>query len=486
MPTTLRFIDNDIVHVYEFGKPHSNDTRLATLFWGDQVQVVEKVGGEWKLDFTKRTWNTNTKKYEWKKYDAAISGKVKFREASVLKVRFVDVGQGDAGIIETPAGKLILLDGGEEEHLKNYVSSSWAHILRNAPLQMEAIIVSHGDSDHFAGLTKLLGATRGHDKPMVVPNRVFHPGLVKALSSVPDKKMFGKTRIKDGRLYIVDLVDDIRDTPVERLNTHFQAWQTELVKATAANPDLKVIRLKYGDSQAFDFLTAEGIQMQVLGPIVETLDGVPALPFLHNESNSYAAGPTINGHSIVLKMTYGNIRFLFGADLNRESETGLLARARQDGVSLAAEVLKVPHHGSADFDPMMLETVRAVVSVVSSGDESADKEYIHPRAGLVGALGKYSRPTVEKPLVYVTEMVAFFKRIGNARIQKTKNGNPTGAPFDIPNAYSKEKFGIVHVRTNGERVLVVCHSGKPEMKESYTFHVDTLGQVTFEAETKEL
>ncbi len=483
---TTRFIDDDIVHVYKFGEPRKDENMLATLFWGDQVQVVGKVGGAWQLDFTMRVWNDAARRYEWKHFDAAISGKVRFRESSVLKVRFVDVAQGDAAIIETPQGKLILLDGGEEDHIKNYIGYAWAHILRNAPLQVEAIIVSHGDADHFAGLTKLLGATRGHGLPMIVPHRVYHSGLVKAASSVGEKKLFGKTETKDDRLYIVDLVDDLCATPDERLNRPFKAWKAALVKATASNQDLKLQRLAYGDSQPFDFLNPEGIQMQVIGPIVEELNGKPALPFLHGDGSGISASHTINGHSVVLKMTFGNIRFLFGADMNKESETGLLARTRQDGISLAAEVLKAPHHGSADFDPSMLEAVRAVVSVVSSGDESETKEYIHPRAGLVGALGKYSRPTVEKPLVYVTEMVAFFQRIGTATIQKTMDGEPTGDPISTANAYIKKKFGIVHIRTDGERVLVACHSGKPGMKESYAFHVDALGQVTFESKTREL
>jgi len=450
------------------------------------VQVVGKVGNDWKLDFTLRKWNDAVKRYEWIHHDAAISGKVKFRNASVLKVRFVDVAQGDAAVIETPQGKLILLDGGEEEYLKNYVSAAWAYVLRNAPLQVEAIVISHGDADHFAGMTKLLAATRGHGLPMVVPNRVFHSGLVKGASSLAERKLFGQTQTKDGRLFIVDLVDDLRTTPEARLNQPFKDWKAQLVKATTANPGLKLQRLEYGNSQPFDFLNGEGIQMQVLGPMVEQIGGQPALPFLHGDDGAYSASHTINGHSVVLKMTYGNVRFLFGADMNKESEAGLLSRTRQEGVSLAAEVLKVPHHGSADFDPSMLEAVRAVVSVVSSGDESAAKEYIHPRAGLVGALGKYSRPTVEKPLVYVTEMVAFFERIGIATIQKTVNGAATGDPISTTNAYIKKQYGIVHVRTDGERVLVACHSGKPGMKESYAFHVDALGQVAFEAEVSEL
>jgi len=135
----------------------------------------------------------------------------------------------------------------------------------------------------------------------------------------------------------------------------------------------------------------------------------------------------------------------------------------------------------------MLEVVRPVVSVISSGDESQSKEYIHPRAGLVGALGKYSRPTIEKPLIYVTEMVAFFERVGHVRMREvTAAGTERSKVIETTNAYIKKIFGIVHVRTDGARVLVASHSGKPDLKESYAFHVDRQGEITFEPETRVL
>jgi hypothetical protein len=173
---------------------------------------------------------------------------------------------------------------------------------------------------------------------------------------------------------------------------------------------------------------------------------------------------------------------LFGADLNEESEESLLERARADNISLAAEVLKVPHHGSADFSPRILEAIRPVVSVVSSGDENSAKEYIHPRSGLMGALGRYSRATVDKPLVYVTEMVAFFKRYpGRNKVSSiTKSGKDGKELYSGYNAYSKSAFGIVHVRTDGKRVLVATHSGKEDQKESYVFLVDERGDIKFE------
>jgi hypothetical protein len=58
--------------------------------------------------------------------------------------------------------------------------------------------------------------------------------------------------------------------------------------------------------------------------------------------------------------------------------------------------------------------VAPVVSIVSSGDESARKENIHPRATLMSALGRWSR--VAEPLVFVTELVAFFNVEGQATL----------------------------------------------------------------------
>jgi hypothetical protein len=107
------------------------------------------------------------------------------------------------------------------------------------------------------------------------------------------------------------------------------------------------------------------------------------------------------------------------------------------------------------------------------------------RAGLMGALGKYSRASVTKPLVYATEMVAFFERFGEIEAtQITPSGGHGDSLSCIHNAYWKKTFGIVHLRTDGERVLVATHSGKDDQKESDAFHVDGQGGITFEKETR--
>jgi hypothetical protein len=480
MPATLRYLDTDMVTVYvmgDDGKKH----RLATLLWGDSVKVLGKSQGYWKLDFTTRIWDKAQSKYVWKKHDAFIDGDVAFRDTPLLKVRFVDVGQGDGAIIESPDGQIVLVDGGEEDHLYHYFTASWAHKLRYRAVELAAIVVTHGDADHFEGLTKLVNGWGPQGKPPITTKRVFHNGLVKRPSGTKD--LLGKTAKKDGVTYAVGLEDDLLNVSTSQMNNPFADWQQALLKLKNNTSGFKTQRLAYGDDDAFSFLHDEDIDMQVLGPITERVNSKDALRFLKTPgSSSLSASHTINGHSIVLRMTYGNVRFLFGADLNDESEQLILARARAEGISLTSEVLKVPHHGSADFSAAILDAIRPVVSVISSGDESGAKEYIHPRAGLVGALGKYSRGTVERPLIYVTEMVAFFKKHGLVQMQKRsmKTQNLTGQPFDVRNAYEKTQFGIVHVRTDGERVLVATHSGREDKKEMYVFRVDANGSVDFD------
>ena len=482
MPAKVRYIDSDIVRVYTFGSEKKNkDSYICTLFWGDSVRVVGKSGGQHKLEFARRSWDPKSRHYQWNKVVGVVSGSVRFRDDPILKVRFVDVGQGDAAIIESPKGRVILLDGGEENHLKNYVTAAWAHVLRTRPLNCDAVVVTHGDADHFSGLPRLAAQTRRDGKSVITVDRVFHNGIVKRPDSVPEKSRLGRTRVVDGETYLTELEEDLLTTADSKMNTKFLEWKTAIRQLKKENSKLRVRRLQYGDNDAFSFLSDENVKVEVLGPVVSMLGSVPALPALSAPgSSSFSSSHTINGHSIVLKLTYGNVRFLFGADLNAESEETLLKRTRSDNVSLAAEVLKVPHHGSADFSPAILEAIRPVVSVVSSGDENAVKEYIHPRAGLVGALGKYSRPTVDKPLIYVTEMVAFFARLGRISAHKFSKGDKESATGrEINNAYEKTSFGIVHIRTDGQRVLVATHSGKPKDKESYVFTVSELGDVEF-------
>jgi hypothetical protein len=260
-----------------------------------------------------------------------------------------------------------------------------------------------------------------------------------------------------------------------------------------------------GDDDAFDFLRDEAITVEVLGPIPVTVNGVAGLRFLgtpveglpasiddearETRFTGLSASHTINGHSIVLRLKYGRFRFLFAGDLNAEAELDLTRAHLAQDLDLTAEVLKAPHHGSADFSWRFLRAVSPVISVVSAGDENARKEYIHPRATLIGALGKQARPGIEEPLIFVTEMVAFFATEGWIDpedhevvdgVAVVRDGQAVLLPARKRKrtffAFSRPAFGIVKIRTDGERLLVFTNSGQIDLKEAYAYQMNDHNQ----------
>jgi hypothetical protein len=254
------------------------------------------------------------------------------------------------------------------------------------------------------------------------------------------------------------------------MNKHFKAW----AKALDHWDPPTVQRLARGRDDRFAFLGDEGIGVEVLGPTTVVADGREGLELLHpprsgsptahldfRPARSPSASHTINGQSIVLRMTYGNVRMLFAGDLNNAAEQRLVA----EGVPLESEVLKVPHHGSHEYEDTFLAAVAPVVSVVSSGDESSRTEYIHPRATLVSGLGRHGRSTA--PIVLVTELVAFFQLVGPA-----VTVGPRPRPFF---GFERTAYGLVRVRTDGTRILVFTDSGKRDVKEAYAYRATAAG-----------
>ncbi len=92
-----------------------------------------------------------------------------------------------------------------------------------------------------------------------------------------------------------------------------------------------------------------------------------------------ADGSVPNNASIVLAARTGGIDALLLGDVEREAARDLLLRIRREPSMVQAagwfEVVKTPHHGSANLDDELMALVRAPVAVVSVG---SDNDYGHP------------------------------------------------------------------------------------------------------------
>ncbi|MBI4571448.1 MAG: ComEC/Rec2 family competence protein, partial [Chloroflexi bacterium] len=73
---------------------------------------------------------------------------------AALSVTFLDVGQGDAALIEGPAGQRILVDGGPSGEA---VSDALGRVLPFYDRRIDLVVLTHPQADHLAGLPAVLG-----------------------------------------------------------------------------------------------------------------------------------------------------------------------------------------------------------------------------------------------------------------------------------------------------------------------------------------
>jgi competence protein ComEC len=87
-----------------------------------------------------------------------------------------------------------------------------------------------------------------------------------------------------------------------------------------------------------------------------------------------------NNYSIVLKITYGNTKFLFTGDAENKSEDEMIDK----NYDLSADVLKVGHHGSStSTSEKFLDKVNPKIAIISCGKNN---KYGHPTKNTINKL----------------------------------------------------------------------------------------------------
>ncbi len=71
-----------------------------------------------------------------------------------MLVHFIDVGQGDSILIESPNGKTMLVDGGVKgagQHIVSYLHELGVK-------KLDIVVATHPDADHIGGLIPVLNS----------------------------------------------------------------------------------------------------------------------------------------------------------------------------------------------------------------------------------------------------------------------------------------------------------------------------------------
>jgi beta-lactamase superfamily II metal-dependent hydrolase len=350
-------------------------------------------------------------------YNAGFMELSKLSTKQQLKVFYLDVGQGDATLIEAE-NAMVIIDGGPNSGLHKYLKKRLKSLQKadesvglpqRDHLFIDAIFVSHFDDDHYQGLKNIL-----KDVNYKI-GTIYHNGIARyGVSGDKDLDLGTLVKHTDGTRSISTDFTDI-DSAKELINSgglqtdsggdnHFKDFLNALVDAHEAIDSRvdKVRRLvarkpsttkviKIGDDLEFD----------VLGPVTTKPTGeirLPAFPNPH-KGKSPSKSHTINGNSIVLRLRYKNNKFLFGGDLNQPAQKYLHDKYDNHLNGFQSEVNKACHHGSSDFDVEFLKDVEPMATIFSSGD---DGNYDHPLPDAMGAAAKHSQG--EFPLVFSTEL----------------------------------------------------------------------------------
>lgn len=118
---------------------------------------------------------------------------------------------------------------------------------------------------------------------------------------------------------------------------------------------------KAREEKAVPIVAEDGLTLRIGDVRMDILN--PSLPPAFEDSNN---------NSIVIRMEYGALSFLFTGDIEKEAEEALVS----SGKGLRSDVLKVSHHGSkTSSGEKFLESVRPAVAVIQAGRRN---RYGHP------------------------------------------------------------------------------------------------------------
>ena len=206
-------------------------------------------------------------------------------DAAKMNVHFfhVDVNDwGDCTYIELPNGENMLIDTGLPA-----AAAQIANELLDAGVDtIDHLVLSHSHADHVKGLSNFLA------------------------------------NMKVGHVY----------------STGY--WTTDF---SWVERDLNSLDIPHTQLTAGDRLTIGDVQVDILYPTAADVAEQPGVEA--SGTDGPGGSVNINGHSMVLKMTYGANSLLFTGDIYKEHQNEILAMYAEDPTMLKADILKIPHHG---------------------------------------------------------------------------------------------------------------------------------------------
>lgn len=194
-----------------------------------------------------------------------------------LEIHFLQVGQGDAAVLRTPAGRWVLIDGGPRTPGRDAGVSVVVPFLRRVGVgRLAVVIASHGDADHLGGLPAVLRAFPA--ELVLEPGEPLGSGLYRQWLAAVAGTGARWHRARTGEVFALDGV-------VLRILHPDSAW---FARGLPANESGVVVQVEFGLFRAL-FPGDAGLPMEAERS--GEVGGVTLLKVAHHGSRS-ANGPT--------------------------------------------------------------------------------------------------------------------------------------------------------------------------------------------------
>jgi len=248
-----------------------------------------------------------------------------FAQNKTLTITMLDVGQGDALLIETADNKKILIDAGIKKSSKYVVVPV---LQRKGINSLDLLIATHCHADHIGGFPYLIENIK----------------VKKILDTYPANK--ANMSVKESAYG----------------NWYFREYR-RLIKRE------KIIH----------HIAKAGMIIN-LGKHIKAYVLNPSLPYLANTKSDD------NENSVVILLVYNNFSILFTGDLGDIGEKRVLNYSKRVDIPIQSTVLKVGHHGSMySSSKSFLDIVQPNIALISCGQNN---RYKHPHKQTIDELKK--------------------------------------------------------------------------------------------------
>ncbi|MFC1743209.1 ComEC/Rec2 family competence protein [Candidatus Riflebacteria bacterium] len=383
-----------------------------------------------------------------------------------LKVVFLSCGQGDAVVIHTTSGQTYLVDGGDDRD-KAGKTVIIPYLKKKGIKKIAGIFVSHPHRDHFGGLPSVINAFPvgkiyySIDASKMIENQVqmltdLRDELSNSTFSEDDSEETALQQVTDRREKFYTIMENVICGGVANKQENLSLFSQESLQGSVEDGLLEARTLQSMYGRFLALVEEKGIpREQVSKGDILNIDPKLILKIFGSHDTLPSSEPdaiNYNNYSLVFRLSYNKISYMFTGDAEYSEEQGILKSFNN---KLATTILKSGHHGSETSSSLgFLDAMKPKYAVISCG---LNNQFKHPH-----------KETLDK---YDHLKIKYFRTDKDGTVESETDGNTVVfRDQSSPIQFVKEP----HVISCTQNSITICfETSKPSEAEIKANHGDS-------------